>query len=198
MYQGTTRREFSRTLLAAGAASAFTGRVLAHTEINSTFNGVTVGAQSYSFRDRPLDKAIEGMKSIGIGSCELWSGHMEPLRESRRAQNGREKLRAFRIETPLSKFEDIGTQFHEAGIEVNALNYSFRDDFTDQEIARGFEMAKAMGARTITASGTISVAKRVNPRGQAIRDAGRDAQPLANSRERIRNPGRLRRRVKGP
>lgn len=136
---------------------------MAHEQIDSSVRGVTIGVQSYSFRDRPLDEAIKAIKSIGIGSCELWSGHVEPLRELRRQENGREKLRAYRLETPLSKFEEIGTKFHEAGIELPALNYSFRDDFTDEEIARGFEMAKAMGARSITASGTVSVSKRVDP-----------------------------------
>ncbi len=103
------------------------------------------------------------MKAIGIGSCELWSGHIEPLRELRGQADARDKLRAFRLETPISKFEEIGTAFHEAGIELAALNYSFRDHFTDEEIVRGFVMAKAMGAKAITASGTVSVAKRVNP-----------------------------------
>lgn len=163
MNRYTTRRDFARTMLAGGAGSTIAGRVLAHPKINSTFNGVTIGAQSFSFRDRTLDEAIDAMKLIGIGSCELWSGHMEPLRELRRAENGREKLRAYRLETPLGKFEEIGEKFHEAGIALNALNYSFRDDFTDEEIARGFEMAKAMGAKAITASSTVSVAKRVNP-----------------------------------
>jgi len=159
----TTRRQFAKTALAAGAGAAAVGRSLAHDRIDSTFGGVTVGVQSYSFRDRPLNEAIKAMKSIGIGSCELWSGHTEPLRELRRAENGREQLRAYRLETPLSKFEQIGASFHEAGIEVRALNYSFRDDFSDEEIVRGFEMAKAMGAKAITASGTVSVAERVNP-----------------------------------
>lgn len=162
MHQGTTRRDFSRSLLATSVAGVLTGRAGAHEMINSTFNGVTVGAQSYSFRDRPLDKAIDGMKAVGIGSCELWSGHIEPLRELRRAEGGREKLRAYRLETPLKKFEEIGEKFHEAGIALNSLNYSFRDDFTDEEIERGFEMAKAMGAKAITASSTVSVAARVN------------------------------------
>lgn len=148
------------TLMAAGAVA---DRALAHEQIDSTVRGVTVGVQSYSFRDRPLDEAIEAMKSIGLGSCELWSGHFEPLRETRRQKGGREKLRAYRLETPLSEFESIGAKFHEAGIELRALNYSFRDDFTDEEIARGFEMAKAMGAESITASGTVSVAARVDP-----------------------------------
>ncbi len=158
-----TRREFAKSFLAAGTVGTLANRALAHDRIDSTVRGVTIGVQSYSFRDRPLDEAIESIKSVGIGSCELWSGHFEPLRETRRQPGGREKLRAYRIETPLSEFEGIGEKFHEAGIEIHSLNYSFRDDFTDEEIARGFEMAKAMGAKALTASGTVSVSKRVDP-----------------------------------
>ena len=159
MHSNPTRREFARTIAAVGTGVGFAQTAQSHERINSTFGGVTIGAQSYSFRDRSLDEAIKAMRKIGIGSCELWSGHTEPLRELRK---DREKLRKYRLETPLSKFEEIGTQFHEVGIELNAFNYSFRDHFTDDEIARGFEMAKAMGAKSLTASGTVSVASRVN------------------------------------
>lgn len=163
MQSNFTRRKFTRLALGTGAGLAGTRVFTAHERINSRFAGVTVGAQSYSFRDRPLDEAIAAMKQIGIGSCELWSGHTEPLRELRR---DREKLRAFRLETPLSHYEEIGENFHEAGIELNSFNYSFRDNFTAEEIARGFEMAKAMGAKALTASGTVSVAGRVNAHAQ--------------------------------
>ncbi len=159
MESNFTRRNFSRLAIGAGAGLAGARVFTGHDMIDSKFAGVTVGAQSYSFRDRPLDDAIAAMKQIGIGSCELWSGHTEPLRELRRDP---EKLRAYRLETPLSHYEQIGEKFHEAGIDLHAFNYSFRDNFTDQEVARGFEMAKAMGAKVITASGTVSVAGRVN------------------------------------
>ena len=163
MTSNLTRRDFGRLAVGAGAGLTGARSASAHEMIDSRFAGVTIGAQSYSFRDRPLDEAIAAMKQIGIGSCELWSGHTEPLRELRR---DREKLRAYRLETPLARFEEIGESFHEAGIVVQAFNYSFRDDFTDDEIARGFEMAKAMGAEVITASSTISVAGRVNAQAQ--------------------------------
>ncbi len=159
MESSFTRRNFSRLAIGAGAGLAGVRVFTGHDMIDSKFAGVTVGAQSYSFRDRPLDDAIAAMKQIGIGSCELWSGHTEPLRELRRDP---EKLRAYRLETPLSHYERIGEKFHEAGIDLHAFNYSFRDNFTGQEVARGFEMAKAMGAKVITASGTVSVAGRVN------------------------------------
>ena len=41
--------------------------------------------------------------------------------------------------------------------------YSFNDGFSDEEIDRGFEMAKALGVEIITASSTLSAAKRVAP-----------------------------------
>ena len=162
MDQQTTRRGFARTVFTGTAGLAASQLATAHDQIDSKFSGVTVGAQSYSFRDRPLDEAIEAMKAIGIGSCELWSGHTEPLRELRGDKERRAKLRAYRLETPLKRYDEIGTKFHEAGVALHAFNYSFRDDFTDEEISRGFEMAKAMGAKVITASGTVTIAKRVN------------------------------------
>ncbi|MDE0102500.1 MAG: sugar phosphate isomerase/epimerase [Bryobacterales bacterium] len=157
------RRDFGRLVVGTSGAFGLHSTLRGHDQLNSTVKGVRLGVQTYSFRDRPLDATIEAIKQLRIGTCELWSGHIEPLRETRRSEDGRAKLRSFRLETPLSHFEKIGTLFHEAGIDLHAYNYSFRDDFTDDEIARGFEIAKALGAKVITASGTVSVAARVNP-----------------------------------
>jgi sugar phosphate isomerase/epimerase len=127
---------------------------------NYLINGVMVGAQSYSFRDRPLDKAIEGYKDAGLGLCELWQGHVEP-------QGGgaadRESLRKWRLETPLSEFANVRKKFDDTGILLYAYNYSFNDSFTDEEIDRGFLIAKAMQVKYITASSTLKAAKRVAP-----------------------------------
>ena len=67
------RRDFTKLALAATAIA-----VPAEAKINSVFGGVPLGAQSYSFRDRDVDGAIAGMKEIGIGYTELFSGHVEP------------------------------------------------------------------------------------------------------------------------
>ena len=101
--------------------------------------GVVLGTQSYSFRDRPLDEAIAAMASIGLATCELWQGHLEPR------QGGREAVRKWRLETPLSHFEEVAAKFSKAGVPLCAYNYSFKDDFSDEEIDRGFVMAKALG-----------------------------------------------------
>jgi sugar phosphate isomerase/epimerase len=47
-------------------------------EIKSAFKGVRIGIQSYSFRTLSLDDALKAMAEIGIGECELFSGHIEP------------------------------------------------------------------------------------------------------------------------
>ncbi|MCL5744466.1 MAG: sugar phosphate isomerase/epimerase, partial [Acidobacteria bacterium] len=111
--------------------------------------------------DRPLDEAIEAMVEVGFSECELWMGHVEP--QGKRGKAGAEELRKWRMETPLSHFKEIGDKVRAAGIELFAYNYSFRDTMTDEEINRGFEMTKALGAKNITASATVSVAKRVAP-----------------------------------
>lgn len=149
-----TRREWNRLAFAGVATSMvpFTAQ-----KPNSKFNGVQIGVQSYSFRDRPLDEAIKAMVEVGLSSCELWQGHIEP-----RGQN-REAMRNWRLTTPLDTFGAVREKFKTAGIQLYAYNYSFRDDFTDEEIARGFDMAKALGVKIITASSTVTTAKRIDP-----------------------------------
>jgi sugar phosphate isomerase/epimerase len=78
-------------------------------------------------------------------------------------QKSREDLRRWRIETPLSHFEGIRRKFDAAGIRIWAYNYSPDVRFTDEEINRGFDIAKALGAEIITASATIESAKKIAP-----------------------------------
>lgn len=120
-------------------------------------NGVVLGVQSYSFRDRPLDEAIAAMSSVGLATCELWQGHLEPRRVDREA------LRRWRLETPLDFFKEVAAKFDKAGVPLCAYNYSFKDDFSDEEIQRGFAIAKAMGVPTITASANQNVVSRLAP-----------------------------------
>ncbi|MBM3759107.1 MAG: sugar phosphate isomerase/epimerase [Acidobacteria bacterium] len=147
-----TRRTFSAAALAAASAASLPGA-----KINSTIKGVTIGAQSYSFRDRGLDGAIQAMQEIGLGSVELFSGHAEP-----RIPN-RAEMRTWRETVSLDHFKQIRKKLDDAGIELWAYNYSFRDDYSDKEIARGFEFANALGVDKITASSNISTAKRIDP-----------------------------------
>jgi len=147
-----SRRDFHRLALAALPAS------LAAAKPNSKIHGVQLGAQSYSFRDRSLDEAIKGMVEVGLSECELWQGHIEPKKTG-----GREEIRQWRLHTPMRVFKEVRKKFNDAGIQLYAYNYSFRDDFTDAEIERGFDMAHALGVTRITASSTVPCARRIDP-----------------------------------
>ncbi|MBI4889114.1 MAG: sugar phosphate isomerase/epimerase [Acidobacteria bacterium] len=125
--------------------------------IRSQPSGVKIGAASFSFRDRPLDDAIQGMAAAGLGYCTLWSGHVEPRNASR------EELRRWRTSVPIEEFRTIRGKFRKAGIRIFSYYYNFRDDFTDAEITRGFEMAEALGATCLAASANVTTAARLNP-----------------------------------
>ena len=173
-----TRREFGALTMAAIAAPR-----LAAAGLDSRVGGVRLGAQSYSFRDLPrgtsgdaVDAIVKAFNEVGLEECELWAPQVEPqfgppaggpapsppdMQQAR--AKARESLRAWRLQTPLDHFREVKAKFAAAGIAIYAYNYSFNDTFSDAEIDRGFEMAKMLGAEIITASTTVSVARRVVP-----------------------------------
>ena len=186
-----TRREFG---LLTMAGLPLVGMPLTLASAQGKVSGVRIGVQSYSFRTLELDAAIAAMKDIGIGECELFSGHVEPRmapppgmgggqrppqggppgqgqgptpeqREAMReaARKRAEEVRKWRLSVSMDHFKDIRKKFDGAGIKLQAYNLSFNDSFSDEEIDRGFEMAKALGVKIITASSTLKAAKRVAP-----------------------------------
>jgi len=156
-----TRRDAGKWLAAGVAGLAASRAPLWGADwIDSVFAGVQIGAQSYSFRDRPLAEAIKGYQDVGLGECELWEGHVEP-------QTGDfQKLREWRLSVPLSQFHDVRRQFDEAGVKLYAFNYSFSKNMTDDEFDRGFQMAEALGVKYITASSQVSIAHQVDAYAQ--------------------------------
>ncbi len=170
-----SRREFGKLTLAGIPAALVLARA-GLSAADSKINGVRIGAQSYSFREMSLDDALKAYQTIGIGECELFSGHIEPRPPRpagpppapgtpRPAQDPaiRENLRKFRLETPLDHFTAIKQKFDAAGVKLQAFNYSFGESFTDEEIDRGFVIAKALGVGFITASSTVAASKKVAP-----------------------------------
>jgi sugar phosphate isomerase/epimerase len=157
-----TRREFGKLTIAAIA--------LPRTPQAQTIKGVRLGVQTYSFRDLPrnpaadaVDTVITAMKACGLTECELFAPQVEPKFDVRADQaasppsstgsNARDELRKWRLTTSLDQFRRVGRKFADAGITV----------FTDEEIDRGFEMARALGAQIVTASTTLDVAERIVP-----------------------------------
>ena len=153
-----TRREWNNLMFGGLVTTALpVGNLLAAAKPNSKFMGVQIGAQSYSFRDRSLDDAIKGYVEVGLNSCEMWSGHLEPKGLKP------DDLRKWRLSVSLDEIKAVRKKFDVAGVNLYAFNYSFRENFTDEEIERGFKMAQALGVKIITASSNVTTAKRVDP-----------------------------------
>src|SRR5258708_14886759 len=111
-----SRRDFHRLALAAVPAS------LAATKPNSKIHGVQLGAQSYSFRDMPLDEAIKGMLEVGLSECELWQGHIEPKEEKGR----RAALREWRLSGSPGVVKQCGKKFDEGRVSAPAYTHTSR------------------------------------------------------------------------
>lgn len=177
-----TRREFTRAGIAGLVLPVLAGRTLSAAPIG----GLRLGVQTYSFRElRPptgdsVEVLIKAMTECGIDECELWSPQVE-LRTS--GPSARADLRAWRLATPLSHFAEVRRRFEAAKITVFAYNLSFNDTFTDEEIERGFLAARELGARAITASTTLAVARRLVP------FAEKHAMPVAmHNHSRVDDP----------
>jgi len=172
-----TRREFGQLTL---AGFAFAGR--AEARPLQAVGGVRLGVQTYSFRDLPrtrgssdaVDVVIKAMTECGLTECELWAPQLEPqfptgprgargAAPSPEAIKAREDVRKWRLETPLDHFRGVKAKFDAAGITVHAFCYNMNTSFTDPEIDRGFEIAKTLGARVMTTSTTLVVARRIAP-----------------------------------
>ena len=172
-----TRREFGKMIamapLAAGAAPQ--QRPL------YAINGVGFGLETFSFHDLPpaadprlIPTIISNMREIGIGECEIMSGHIEPWPtiatgwwvQSRRApgfQKLREDARKWRLGAPMSYYTNIRKQFEDAGLRIYLYNVNFNETFTDEERDKTFEAAKALGAAGFSSSTVISEARRLVP-----------------------------------
>jgi sugar phosphate isomerase/epimerase len=143
------RRDFLQALTtaAAGTALASTTRI-ASAHATAPVRGVLLGVQSYSFRDLELAAAVDAMASLGIETCELWSGHVaRPNEESATSED----------------FQKAKELFDKAGVSIHAFNGRFSPDATDEELAQTFEFARALGVTLVTTSTKVSLARRIGP-----------------------------------
>ena len=167
-----TRRQFSRAALTGLVLPALTGRWA----LAGVVGGVRLGVQTYSFREvatpgtaGALDVIIEAMKSCGLDECELWSPQIELVAPVPRTglpaeqKKARDAMREWRLSAGKDYYDRVRQRFAAAGMTIYAYNLSFDEAFTDDEINRGFEAAKILGAEVITASTTVRMARRLVP-----------------------------------
>ena len=75
----------------------------------------------------------------------------------------REKQRRWRETAPLDYFLAIRKQFNAAGLDVFSFNPIVAPDWSDAELDRTFQMAKALGVKSVNVSTTFAMIKRIVP-----------------------------------
>lgn len=182
-----TRREFGQGLLLASLPALALAKL--NSTVKGVHLGVCTYSFR-DFPRTPgtdnVDAIIDALKEVGAAEIELFSANVEPgvapmprpaagsapptpeERAAMRARGGspeakkaRETLRQWRISTPMDYFTGIRKKFDAAGITIFAYTMNYRPDFTDEEIDKTFEQAKALNARTIATSTQLDMLPRL-------------------------------------
>jgi sugar phosphate isomerase/epimerase len=180
-----TRRDIGKLALTSIAVPSLLPKALAAQVKDARVHGVTLGAQTYSFRsmNTPATRIIDAMKTIGLFEAELMSGDAENLAgiptlpafgrggrgqqltpeqqaQIKEAQGAQLK---WRMSTSPATWAAVKKQWNDAGIDVRFLCYNIGQNTSDDMIEYGFQMAKGLGVRAITTSTQITTAKRIAP-----------------------------------
>ncbi len=143
-----------------------------------------IGAQTYSFRTLPsLDDCIAAMKEIGLGYAELWDNQIVP--------KDRSQIAAWRTNPPMDEIRGIRKKFDDAGIDLYAFNYSFRDEFTDRADRTRLSHGEGHGRyahHRFGERGHFAARRQVR---RAVQDLCRLSRSRQHEAERVFDSGRL-------
>jgi sugar phosphate isomerase/epimerase len=136
------------------------------------------------------DKMIAAMQALGLTECEVFEPTLQPPALSADAPwrmtagkpteasllgrpptgaptaaqlETREAVRKWRLGEGLDQVTAAAAKFKRAGIRVFAFNFMLKDSCTDAEVERGFQMTHALGAKIMTVSTTLTMARRTVP-----------------------------------
>ena len=178
---------------AAFAASAMMSRyVLAGSgggsagKPNSNFNGVQIGAITYSYRSMPstAEDLLKYLVKCGLSSVELMGepaeefagvpavggrpgrGQGQETQEQRKTrQQKQEEQLNWRLSVSMDKYRALRKMYNDAGVNIYIVKFGNigNPGMTDGEIDYYFNVAKALGAKGITRELSEEAAKRLGP-----------------------------------
>ena len=129
---------------------------------NSKFNGVQVGAITYSYREMP-DQSVEAMLNYtlqsGINSVELLGNAVEQYAGIPSDKNA---IRQWRTTVSMNKFKEIKKMYNAKGVKIHILNFG-SPGWSDEEIDYAFKVCKALGAKGLAMEISEETAKRMAP-----------------------------------
>lgn len=130
----------------------------------SKFNGVQVGAITYSYRSMPdqsLNAVLGYCAASGISSVELMGDVAERYAGLPQSKDPA-VIKQFRTSVSMEKFKEIKKLFKEKGIKINILKLGDKS-WSDEEIDYAFNACKAIGAVGISMEISEDAAKRMEP-----------------------------------
>ncbi|MFO7669936.1 MAG: TIM barrel protein [Bacteroidales bacterium] len=179
--------QFALLMAAAMILSLLGGCTNQTKKPDSNFNGVQIGAITYSWRSMPgtPQDIINYCIRTGISSIELMGNVVEEYAgapgELRRPDNFRElpqeekdafeakreasleSISEWRVSSAsVEKYQELRKMFDEAGINIHIVKFS-PSDWSDPEIDYAFESARILGAKGVSNEIGHDACKRLGP-----------------------------------
>ncbi len=161
---------------------------------NSRFNGVQIGAITYSYRSMSstTDDLLDYLIKSGLSSAELMGGPAEQfagrptferlprprrgeeiseeqraeLRAARAAQA--KELKAWRTSVSMDKYKALRKKYNDAGVNIYIVKFDdIGPNMSEEEVNYCFNAAKALGAKGITTEISEEKAKFLGPYADA-------------------------------
>jgi len=186
-----SRRAFMGTAAAIAASAIMSRHVVAGTgapgssKPNSNFNGVQIGAITYSFRSMPsaAEDILKYAVQCGLSSVELMGepaeqfagvpagggrprGRGQMTDEQQKAQRQRQEEQLdWRLSVSMDKYRALRKMYNDAGVNIHIVKFGNIGDanMTEGEIDYYFNVAKALGAKGITRELSEEAAQRLGP-----------------------------------
>ena len=152
---------------------------------NSNFNGVQIGAITYSYRGMPgtAEELLKYIVKCGLNSVELMGEPAEQFagvptgggRPGRRGQMTEEQRKArqqrqeeqlnWRLSVSMDKYRALRKLYNDAGVNIHIVKFGSigNPGMTDGEIDYYFNVARALGAKGITRELSEEAARRLGP-----------------------------------
>jgi hypothetical protein len=186
-----SKTEVSRRAFMGGAAALAASTIMsryalagaAASKPNSNFNGVQIGAITYSWRSMPgtAEDLLKYAVKCGISSVELMGDPAEQFAglpagggrrrgrltaEQKKAQQQAQKGQLnWRLSVSMDKYRALRRMYNDAGVNIHIVKFGSigNKGMTDAEIDYYFKVAKALGAKGITRELSEEAAKRLGP-----------------------------------
>jgi len=184
-----SRRAFMGAAAAIAASTINSSHVWAGPgKPNSNFNGVQIGAITYSFRSMPstAEDILKYVVKCGLSSIELMGepaeqfagvpagggrprgrgGRGQMTDEQRQAQQQRQQEQLnWRLSVSMDKYRALRSMYNDAGVNIHIVKFGNIGNvgMTDGEIEYYFNVARALGARGITRELSEEAAKKLGP-----------------------------------